>query len=105
MPPGARVLVLCGPGNNGGDGFVAARHLKRASYDVRLYLLGDKAGLKGDAAEMARRWDGPVRAMDPDATESMHLVIDAMFGAGLSRPLDGVAASMSSRPSTLWASR
>jgi ADP-dependent NAD(P)H-hydrate dehydratase / NAD(P)H-hydrate epimerase len=94
MPPGSRVLVLCGPGNNGGDGFVAARHLKRASYDVRLYLLGDKAALKGDAAEMARSWDGPVRAMDPDATESMHLVIDAMFGAGLSRPLDGVAASM-----------
>jgi len=92
--PGARALVLCGPGNNGGDGFVAARHLKRASYDVRLYLLGEKAGLKGDAAEMARRWDGPVRAMDPDATESMHLVIDALFGAGLSRPLDGVAAAM-----------
>jgi NAD(P)H-hydrate epimerase len=94
VAPGARILVLCGPGNNGGDGFVAARHLKRASYDVRLYLLGDKADLKGDAAEMARGWDGPVRAMDPDATESMHLVIDAMFGAGLSRPLDGVAADM-----------
>ncbi len=94
VPPGSRVLVLCGPGNNGGDGFVAARHLKRASYDVRLHLLGDKAALKGDAAEMARRWDGPVRAMDPDAVESMHLVIDAMFGAGLSRPLDGVAASV-----------
>ncbi len=94
VPPGSRVLVLCGPGNNGGDGFVAARHLKRASYDVRLYLLGDRAGLKGDAAQMARSWDGPVRTMDPDAVESMHLVVDALFGAGLARPLEGIAAEM-----------
>ncbi len=85
---------MCGPGNNGGDGFVAARHLKRASYDVRLYLLGDRAGLTGDAAQMARSWDGPVRAMDPDAVESMHLVVDALFGAGLARPLEGIAAEM-----------
>lgn len=94
VKPGSRVSVLCGPGNNGGDGFVAARHLKRASYDVRLHLIGEKSALKGDAADAARRWDGPVRAMDPDALQSMHLVIDALFGAGLSRPPDGVAAAM-----------
>lgn len=92
VPPGSRVAVLCGPGNNGGDGFVAARYLKRASYDVRLFLLGERSDLKGDAAEMARRFDGPVRALDPFQLESLHLVIDALFGAGLSRPLDGVAA-------------
>ena len=65
--------------------------LKRASYDVRLYLIGRRDALKGDAAEMARagstarsgRWT-------PDAVESMHLVIDAMFGAGLSRPLSAL---------------
>lgn len=92
VPPGSRVGVLCGPGNNGGDGFVAARYLKRASYDVRLFLLGDRSALKGDAAEMARRFDGVVRPLDPFQLESLHLVIDALFGAGLTRPLDGVAA-------------
>ncbi|MBN8911163.1 MAG: NAD(P)H-hydrate dehydratase [Rhizobiales bacterium] len=92
--PGQRVAVLCGPGNNGGDGFVAARLLKRASYDVRLFLAGEKAALKGDAAEMARRFDGPVRALDPFQLESLHLIIDALYGAGLSRPIDGVAAEV-----------
>ncbi len=94
VKPGSRIAVLCGPGNNGGDGFVAARLLKRASYDVRLHLIDEKSSLKGDAAEAARRWDGPVREMDPVAFQSMHLVIDALFGAGLSRPADGVAAAM-----------
>lgn len=92
VAPGSRIAVLCGPGNNGGDGFVAARYLKRASYDVRLFLLGQRSDLKGDAAEMARRFDGPVRPLDPFQLESLHLIIDALFGAGLSRPLDGVAA-------------
>lgn len=92
VPPGSRIAVLCGPGNNGGDGFVAARYLKRASYDVRLFLLGQRSDLKGDAAEMVRRFDGPVRPLDPFQLESLHMIIDALFGAGLSRPLDGVAA-------------
>lgn len=92
--PGARVAVLCGPGNNGGDGFVAARLLKRASYDVRLFLAGERTALAGDAAEMARRFDGPVRPLDPFQLESLHLVIDGLFGAGLSRPIEGIAAEV-----------
>lgn len=94
VAPGARVAVLCGPGNNGGDAFVAARLLKRASYDVRLFLLGEKGALTGDAAEMARHFDGPLRPFDPFQFESLHLVIDGLFGAGLSRPIEGVAAEV-----------
>lgn len=92
--PGSRIAVICGPGNNGGDGFVAARLLRERGYDVRVSLLGDRAALQGDAAEMARRWPLVVRAASPDALQSMHLVIDALFGAGLSRTLDGDAAEL-----------
>ena len=91
---GARIAVLCGPGNNGGDGFVAARHLRQRGFDVRVSLLGGKEALKGDAAEMARRWLLPLRPATPDALQSMNLVIDALFGAGLSRPLEGVSAEL-----------
>lgn len=86
-----QVAVLCGPGNNGGDGFVAARLLKARGWDVRLALLGKTDALKGDAAEMAKRWDGPVLALAPGMLEGSELIVDALFGAGLARPLDGTA--------------
>jgi len=92
--PDTRISVLCGPGNNGGDGFVAARLLRDHGFDVRVFLLGETSALKGDAAEMARRWPLPIRPATPDALQSMHLVIDALFGAGLSRPLEGDAAEL-----------
>lgn len=92
--PGARIAVFCGPGNNGGDGFVAARHLKRMGHDVRVFLLGGREDLKGDAAVMASRWDGAVRAPHVADPDSMDLLIDALFGAGLVRPLAGEAADL-----------
>ena len=84
-----RVLVACGPGNNGGDGFVAARYLERRGWPVRLALLGDSSRLKGDAAQAASRWHGAVDSLRPDSLDGAELVIDALFGAGLSRPLEG----------------
>ncbi len=85
------ILVCCGPGNNGGDGFVAARHLAEAGWPVRLALLGDSARLKGDAAQHAARWQGEVLPLDEGLLDGSELIIDALFGAGLSRPLEGVA--------------
>jgi len=88
------VAVLCGPGNNGGDGFTAARHLKTAGWPVRLALLGDRARLKGDAAHHAALWKGSLESFEPGFLNNAEVVVDAIFGAGLSRPIEGAAAEM-----------
>ncbi|MFT3973967.1 MAG: NAD(P)H-hydrate dehydratase [Amaricoccus sp.] len=89
--PNGRLLVLCGPGNNGGDGFVAARRLRAAGRDVALHLLGDPARITGDARAAFDRWGGPTHPADVALPEAAG-VIDALFGAGLDRPIDGRAA-------------
>ena len=91
---GRRVVVLCGPGNNGGDGFVAARYLQEGGADVQLALLCDVGALKGDAATMAQRWSGEIGRVAPDMIGGADLVIDALFGAGLARPITGIAADV-----------
>ncbi len=91
---GRRICVLCGPGNNGGDGFVAARYLREGGADVRLALLGPPQPLKGDAAVMAQRWGAEVAALSPSAIEEADVVVDALFGAGLTRPIAGTAADV-----------
>lgn len=90
----ARVLVMCGPGNNGGDGFVAARFLEEAGISVHVALLRERAQLRGDAATAAERWAGPIAHLDEASVnqfglQETDLVIDAVFGAGLDRQLSG----------------
>jgi hydroxyethylthiazole kinase-like uncharacterized protein yjeF len=89
LASGAPVLVLCGPGNNGGDGYVAAAALAAAGLDVRLAACAEPSS---DAAKQARaRWSGAVETI-ADAGPAPVLV-DALFGTGLSRPLDGALAA------------
>lgn len=88
---GARpTLVACGPGNNGGDGFVVARCLKAWGWKVRVGLLDERAKLASDAAAMAARWDGVVDA--GIETAGVELIVDALFGAGLSRDFPAALA-------------
>ena len=94
FPTADMVSILCGPGNNGGDGFVAARLLRQQGFGVRLGLLGAVERLKGDAAEMAARWEGPVESLDASLLEGADVVVDAIFGAGLTRPIDGKVADL-----------
>ena len=79
-----QTLILCGPGNNGGDGYVAARHLAAAGYSVRVAALAEPTA---DAAKWARAlWEGPVEPFT-SAVEAP-IVIDCLFGTGISRGLD-----------------
>ncbi len=93
LVPEGPVLVVAGPGNNGGDGFVAARRLAAAGRTVTVLLLGDADRLRGDAATAFARWPGatlPAALPLPPAA----VVIDALFGAGLDRPVTGLAAGL-----------
>ncbi|MEP1156236.1 MAG: NAD(P)H-hydrate epimerase, partial [Roseibium sp.] len=113
VSPGARILVLCGPGNNGGDGFIAARCLKASGHDIDLRLLASPDSLKGDAREAFRRMglphdrllvNGRIAEDLAAAVNRADLIVDALFGAGLDRPLEGsladivIAVKASGRP-------
>src|SRR6476646_9158222 len=89
-----RVIVVAGPGNNGGDGFVAARHLSERGYSVRLCFVGEPTRLKGDAALAAERWSGVVDSASPAALADCDIIIDALFGAGLDRDVEGLSRAM-----------
>jgi hydroxyethylthiazole kinase-like uncharacterized protein yjeF len=88
------VLVLCGPGDNGGDGFCVARHLSQAGWPVKVALSGDLQRLPPDAAGQAAQWRGGVLSLVPESLEGAALVVDALFGGGLSRPIEGAMAAM-----------
>jgi hydroxyethylthiazole kinase-like uncharacterized protein yjeF len=81
------ILVVAGPGNNGGDGFVAAAELAARGREVSVISLSERDSLQGDAASAARGWKYPVLPFNPQAIGKPALIIDALFGAGLDRPI------------------
>ena len=83
------ILVVAGPGNNGGDGFVAAAELAARGREVSVISLSERDHLQGDAASAARGWKFPVLPFNPQAIGKPALIIDALFGAGLDRPVKG----------------
>ena len=96
-----KTVVLCGPGNNGGDGYVCARYLKERGWPVELFTYGDHAVLKGDAATMAKKWAAPTNKMRADSIANCEIVVDALFGTGLKTALqddaDDLRAELTSR--------
>ena len=88
------VLVMCGPGANGGDGYVTARTLQDAGWPVRVAGLVQPAALGGDAAMAADEWAGPVENLGGKVFEGVGLIVDALFGAGLDRPLEARVQSV-----------
>jgi len=96
-----RVAVICGPGNNGGDGFVVARTLLQAGYEASVFLIGPVASVRGDARvnlEILGRLGQTVVEVSNEQEWDLHfsdiatcdLVVDAMFGTGLKKPLAGL---------------
>jgi hydroxyethylthiazole kinase-like uncharacterized protein yjeF len=81
--------LIAGPGNNGGDGFVAAAELAAHGREVQVILLCERESLQGDAASAARGWKYPVLPFNPQAIGKPALIIDALFGAGLDRAVEG----------------
>ena len=106
FPEARRILILCGPGNNGGDGFAAARHLHNGGLDVQLCLVGDPAKLSPDAAanhRLAEAFGVPIAVIEDDDLslveallddEPTDLVVDALLGTGTDRPLAGRYAAL-----------
>ncbi|MEZ5873956.1 MAG: NAD(P)H-hydrate dehydratase [Hyphomicrobiales bacterium] len=94
FPDAATVVVLCGPGNNGGDGFVAGRHLKERGYRVRVGFDGDPAKLPADAAAMAARYAGKIEPLGEGLLDGADVIVDALFGAGLARDIEGKFAAL-----------
>lgn len=98
--PGAKVLFLCGGGNNGGDGMALARLWKQRGGQAEVWITMPIGQLTGDAAVNARAlsaWEVPVRVLGqeaPSIPDDADIIVDALFGTGLSRPVEGLAAGL-----------
>jgi len=96
VSPAGEIVVVCGAGNNGGDGYVAARLLREAGRDVRILTTADPATLRGDARTNAERWSGdPPRPFERGALAGAAVVVDAILGTGFSgSPRESVAGAL-----------
>lgn len=92
--PATNTIILCGPGDNGGDGWVIARQLANAGWPVKVASLVDQNQLKGSSAIHADRWDHLVEPATPNALLGSNLIVDALFGAGLNRNLKNSEAAL-----------
>jgi ADP-dependent NAD(P)H-hydrate dehydratase / NAD(P)H-hydrate epimerase len=88
-----RAVVLCAPGNNGGDGFVVARRLSDRGWTVEVLMLGDGGRMSPDARRMRELWGGEVRGLNEGGAEPAELVVDALFGTGFRGDLPGEAVA------------
>ncbi|MBA4225013.1 MAG: bifunctional ADP-dependent NAD(P)H-hydrate dehydratase/NAD(P)H-hydrate epimerase [Hyphomonas sp.] len=95
--PDGHIQVLCGPGGNGGDGFIAAAKLAKFWRKVDVYCTHPVGELTGDAAKAASQWEGPVHTLEDALSAEPDLIVDALYGAGLKRPLEGPAAMLALR--------
>lgn len=95
--PHGSIQVLCGPGGNGGDGFVAAAKLAKFWRKVEVFCTHPVSELTGDTARAATLWEGPVHALEDALARQADITLDALFGAGLARPLEGPAAALAER--------
>lgn len=98
FPKGA-VRVLCGPGGNGGDGLIAAARLLALGRDVSVFLQSPLDALTGDVKLASERWPGKTERLPAALSHPAHITLDALFGGGLSRPLQGVHAQLATEAS------
>lgn len=94
FPDASTVAVLCGPGNNGGDGFVAAQALLERGYHVRLGFDGDLSKLSPEASEAGQNYAGTIEPLGSELFAKADVIVDGLFGAGLSKPIEGKLAEL-----------
>jgi len=88
------IIVLCGPGNNGGDGFVVARHLMGHGYSVEVYIFDSANNYKGDALTALKEFRGELKKINLFKLQKNALIVDALFGIGLKRNIKGILSKV-----------
>jgi len=91
------IIVLCGPGNNGGDGFVVARHLMDHGYSVEVYIFAGANNYKGDALTALKEFRGELKKINLFKLQKNALIVDALFGIGLKRNIKGILVKFSEK--------